>query len=119
MKNFFKTFFLVNFFALVLTACIRIPYRMDIDQGNVINQSMLSRLQIGMKKEEVKIVLGSPLLSDIFHKDRWDYVQFYENGKTQKQQKGQVSLFFSNGLLSQIKADKMVEIKTEPLSYSK
>lgn len=50
------------------------PYRMEIVQGNVVTQEMAARLRPGMTRAQVRDVLGSPLLTDIFHTDRWDYV---------------------------------------------
>ena len=50
------------------------PYRMEIQQGNFVSQEAVSQLKLGMTKEQVRFVLGTPLLTDIFHADRWDYV---------------------------------------------
>ncbi len=49
------------------------PYRPDIQQGNFISQEMLVQLKEGMTRDQVKFVLGTPLLTDAFHADRWDY----------------------------------------------
>ena len=49
------------------------PYRPDIQQGNFISREMVSQLKEGMTKDQVRFVLGTPLLTDVFHKDRWDY----------------------------------------------
>lgn len=50
------------------------PYRIDIQQGNFVSQEMLSRIQPGMTKEQVRFALGTPLLTDLFHSTRWDYL---------------------------------------------
>jgi outer membrane protein assembly factor BamE len=68
--------------ALALSACkqnvelpsLISPYRIDIQQGNVITQEMVSKLKAGMTRSQVRFVLGSPLITDMFHNDRWDYV---------------------------------------------
>ncbi len=49
------------------------PYRMDIQQGNFISQEMASQLKEGMTRDQVRFLLGTPLLSDVFHANRWDY----------------------------------------------
>lgn len=49
------------------------PYRPDIQQGNFVSQEMVDQLKEGMTREQVSFVLGTPLLTDIFHADRWDY----------------------------------------------
>lgn len=56
------------------------PYRIDVQQGNFISQEMVSQLQPGMTMEQVRFVLGTPLLTDIFHANRWDYVFRLEKG---------------------------------------
>lgn len=50
------------------------PYRPDLQQGNFISSEMVAQLKPGMTPEQVRFVLGTPLLTDIFHRDRWDYV---------------------------------------------
>ena len=49
------------------------PYRPDIQQGNFVSQEMLAKLKEGMTREQVSFTLGTPLLADIFHAERWDY----------------------------------------------
>jgi outer membrane protein assembly factor BamE len=49
------------------------PYRIDIQQGNFVSQEMVLQLKEGMTHDQVRFVLGTPLLTDIFHADRWDY----------------------------------------------
>jgi outer membrane protein assembly factor BamE len=49
------------------------PYRPDIQQGNFVSQEMMAQLKVGMTKDQVKFLLGTPLMADVFHGDRWDY----------------------------------------------
>ncbi|CAK0738502.1 outer membrane protein assembly factor BamE [Gammaproteobacteria bacterium] len=63
-------------FPLLLGACtapFAFPYRPDVQQGNVVTQDMVDRLKLDMSEREVRYLLGSPLLVDPFHPDRWDY----------------------------------------------
>ena len=53
-------------------------YKMDVQQGNVIDQDMVNKLQPGMNKNQVRYVLGTPMLIDVFHQERWDYVYTLE-----------------------------------------
>jgi outer membrane protein assembly factor BamE len=77
---------------LFLAACSsdpivnRLPfvYRIDIQQGNVITQEMVNQLRVGMNKRQVQFILGSPLLTDPFHAQRWDYVYLLEPGSDRK-----------------------------------
>lgn len=50
------------------------PYKFDIQQGNFITQQDVAKLQVGMTKEQVRFIMGTPLLNDAFHSNRWDYV---------------------------------------------
>jgi outer membrane protein assembly factor BamE len=56
------------------------PYRPDIQQGNFVSQEMLDQLKAGMTRDQVKFVLGTPLLTDVFHGDRWDYPFYLARG---------------------------------------
>lgn len=116
--TYIKTLCLLVAVSFAAVGCNWATYRIDVDQGNIIDKQALSKLQVGMTKEEVKRTLGSSLLTDVFHSNRWDYVQYYKSGRTQKVQEGRVSLFFTNGLLSNIKVDEMVEIEAENVPYS-
>jgi outer membrane protein assembly factor BamE len=49
------------------------PYRIEIVQGNVVTQEQLAKLQVGMDRRQVRDVMGTPMLADVFHADRWDY----------------------------------------------
>jgi outer membrane protein assembly factor BamE len=49
------------------------PYRPTIQQGNFISEEMVQQLKVGMTRDQVRFILGTPLLMDIFHADRWDY----------------------------------------------
>jgi outer membrane protein assembly factor BamE len=50
------------------------PHKMDIQQGNYVTQDMVEKLKPGMSRNQVKFALGTPLVADPFHNDRWDYV---------------------------------------------
>ena len=56
-----------------LTSFVR-PYSVEVVQGNVLTKDLISRVQIGMPRAQVRDLLGSPLLTDVFHAERWDYV---------------------------------------------
>jgi outer membrane protein assembly factor BamE len=69
-------------------------YKIDIQQGNVLTQEMVAQLKPGQTREQVRYILGTPLLTDIFHQQRWDYVYSYRNGRTGVVEKRQFSVFF-------------------------
>jgi len=69
------------------------PYRIDIVQGNVVTKEQLALVRPGMTRVQVRDVLGSPLLTDVFHADRWDYVFTIKRPGTQPQQRSIVAHF--------------------------
>ena len=63
------------------TACSSWVYRIDIPQGNFLDKKSIDQLQLGMTKEQVKFVLGSPVVVDSFENDIWHYVYQFKSGK--------------------------------------
>jgi outer membrane protein assembly factor BamE len=80
------------------------PYRIDIQQGNFISQEMVAQLKPGMSKEQVRLTLGTPLLTDIFHADRWDYVYYREKPGAKREQR-KLTVFFEDGKLTRLDGD--------------
>ena len=76
-------------------------HKIDIQQGNRIKQQDLEKLQLGMNRNQVKFVLGSPLLQDSFHQDRWDYIFYLKPGKGEIQ-RSKISLYFDGDKLIRI-----------------
>ena len=75
---------LILVLALSLSACSSWVYRIDIPQGNYLEKKDIDKLQVGMTKEQVKYVLGSPVLVDSFANDTWHYVYKFKSGRTEK-----------------------------------
>jgi outer membrane protein assembly factor BamE len=82
------------------------PYKIDIVQGNVVTREQVEFLKPGMPRDQVRGVLGTPLLASVFHADRWDYVfTFRRQGQEPQQRK--VALFFNGDLLERVEADQL------------
>ena len=81
---------------------------MDIQQGNVVTSKMLLQLKPGMTKSQVKFIMGTPLIVDSFHSNRWDYFyQMRQAGKIKEQRR--VILDFENELLARVRGDVVPE----------
>ncbi len=93
---------LVVIFVLSLSACSSWVYRIDIPQGNYLEQKDVDKLQIGMTKEQVKFVLGSAVVLDSFNTDTWHYVYRFKSGRSDKlnAQKKFIVKFENNKLIS-------------------
>lgn len=93
--------------ALLCAACSSYslkPYKMDIQQGNVVTSKMMLQLRPGMNKSQVRFIMGTPLIQDSFHRDRWDYFyQMRKDGKVIEQRR--VILDFEGDALKRVRGD--------------
>ena len=82
------------------------PYKIDILQGNVVVREQVQALQPGMPREQVRGILGTPLIASVFHADRWDYVfTFKRQGQAPQMRK--VAVFFDGDRLAKVEADEL------------
>ena len=89
---------------LTLGACFLVPHKIDVQQGNYVDQTMLSKLKAGMTKSQVRYVLGTPLITDAFHADRWDYTFIDRpNGKLKSTRR--VTVIFEGDKLRRLDGD--------------
>ena len=111
--------------SLVVTfavGCVRV-YVPDVQQGNVITQEMVNQLKVGMNRRQVQFILGTPLIMDPFHQDRWDYYYSLKRGKKYRA-KRTLSLFFKGDELTEIRGNVRIkpqgtsETKTKPAGSS-
>ncbi|MDD2832662.1 MAG: outer membrane protein assembly factor BamE [Methylotenera sp.] len=109
MRYFLSLRHLVILLTLLCSACGTAlptvkPYKLDVQQGNVVTSKMLLQLRPGMTKSQVRFIMGTPLVQDGFHGNRWDYVyQMREAGKLTEQRR--VILDFENELLKSVRGD--------------
>lgn len=88
--------------SLALTACSpRLVHRIDVQQGNVITQTQVNLLEPGMTREQVRYIMGSPMVADVFHENRWDYLYLYQPGYGETEEK-RVTVFFEDDRLARI-----------------
>ncbi|SEG81018.1 outer membrane protein assembly factor BamE [Marinobacterium lutimaris] len=92
--------------ATLVSACSEFPgvYKIDIPQGNVVTQEMIDQLRPGMTQSQVRYVMGTPLVTDTFSPDRWDYLYSFKPGGGDRVQE-RVSLTFTDGKLSGLAGD--------------
>jgi outer membrane protein assembly factor BamE len=91
---------------LALSACFVRPYKFDLEQGNVFTVDKIDQIQPGMSEEQVRYVLGTPMLHDVFHTNRWDYIYIDKpnNGKEIRQH---VAIYFDNGRVDRVTRDAL------------
>jgi outer membrane protein assembly factor BamE len=76
------------------------PYRITVVQGNFVSQEMADQMKAGMTRAQVRQLLGTPLLTDMFHADRWDYVFYFKRGSTSIVQQRDFVVFFSGDVVT-------------------
>ncbi|MFA6062699.1 MAG: outer membrane protein assembly factor BamE [Gallionella sp.] len=116
--------FKIILLSLLLASCgnfsvpdvIPVPtsYKMDIRQGNFVTAEMREKIKIGMTKSQVRFALGTPMISDVFHANRWDYVYRLEQRKKLVEQQ-RLTLYFENDNLTKID-DSDLNVKPEPVA---
>jgi len=99
----------IVFVSMLLASCSDIssyiptftPYKIEVRQGNLITQEMRDKLKLGMTQSQVKLVLGAPLINDVYHANRWDYIyRLNEKGELIENQR--LTLFFDKDSLVRI-----------------
>ncbi len=80
-------------------------HRMEIQQGNYVTQEMIAKLQPGMTRDQVRFVLGTPLVADAFHANRWDYMFRRQRANSKEIEQRRIVIFFDDGRLSRIEGD--------------
>lgn len=83
------------------------PYRVAVVQGNFISREAVAQLKAGMSREQVRFLLGTPLLTDIFHADRWDYVFTYKQGNSVIVQQRRYTVYFADDKLVRFGGDDL------------
>ena len=76
------------------------PYRINIVQGNFVSKEAYDKLKAGMTRDQVRQLLGTPLLTDIFHANRWDYVFYFKRGNTSVVQERHLKVYFDGDTLA-------------------
>ena len=99
-----KILLICTFFCFAITSgCI---YRASISQGNLIKQEDLDQVEIGMTENQVRFLLGTPMIDDPFSRHRWDYVYYLRVGRNDAVYKRWVSVFFVDEKVSEIRKDQ-------------
>ena len=88
--------------AVLLAGCV---YKIDIQQGNLLKDKDIDRVQVGMTRSQVQFLLGTPMVADSFHRDRWDYAYYMKRGRSQEVQRRWIIVYFENERVARIERD--------------
>ncbi len=103
-----RNVFLLALLATLLSGCFSV-YKLEVQQGNVVTQEMIDKLKPGMTPSQVRYVLGTPLVTDPFHPDRWDYYYYLRRSKDKTGESRHLTVIFKNNVLAQITGDTHVK----------
>jgi len=88
--------------ALALTACV---YRIDIQQGNLLDDEDIVQIEVGMTRSQVQFLLGTPMVADSFHRNRWDYAYYFRRGRSPDLIQRWVVVHFENDRVTRVDRD--------------
>jgi outer membrane protein assembly factor BamE len=88
--------------SLAVTACV---FRIDIQQGNLLEEEDVGRVAVGMTRSQVQFVLGTPMIADSFHRDRWDYAYYLTRGRSKDVERRWVVVYFEDDRVSRVERD--------------
>jgi len=87
----------------LLSACV---YQAPLSQGNLLDEEDLEQVEVGMTRSQVRFLLGTPMIDDPFHRDRWDYVYYLRLGRDEARFKRWVSVFFDGDYVTRVVRDQ-------------
>ena len=102
---------------VLLAGCMLAPHKIDIQQGNYVDQAMVAKLKPEMTRSQVRFILGTPLIADVFHPNRWDYV--YLTGKANNvHAQHKITIVFDGDKLKHVEGDitapeKLTQVPSE------
>jgi outer membrane protein assembly factor BamE len=92
----------ILFVALAFSACV---YRIDIQQGNLLDDEDIIQVEAGMTRSQVQFLLGTPMVADSFHRDRWDYAYYFRRGRSPDLIQRWVIVYFENDRVARVDRD--------------
>ena len=91
---------------LLSSACV---YRVDVQQGNLLEATDVEAVVPGMTRSQVVFLLGTPMVADSFHQDRWDYIYFYRQGRSRRAERRWLIVHFDGDLVREVERDVPVQ----------
>ena len=101
-----------RFLILVLTALLATSgcvYRINIQQGNVLETEDIEQVEVGMSRSAVQFLLGTPMVSDSFHEERWDYPYYFKQGRSREVVLRWVAVYFDGDVVVSIDSELTLE----------
>ena len=90
------------FASLLLGGCV---FQIDIQQGNLLDDELVDQVEVGMSRSAVEFLLGTPMVDDPFHRDRWDYPYYFKPGRSNDIQQSWIIVWFDGDAVSRVDRD--------------
>jgi outer membrane protein assembly factor BamE len=107
--NDMRILIIILFLTVTLSSAGGCVYRSSVSQGNLIKQEDLDQVEVGMTRNQVRFLLGTPMVDDPFHKDRWDYVYFIRIGRDPATFKRWLTIIFEDDIVAEIRDDQELD----------
>lgn len=92
--------------SLCMDACV---YHIDIQQGNLLEQKDIDRVEVGMTRSQVQFLLGTPMVEDSFHRNRWDYAYYFRQGRSHDVMRRWIIIYFDDDKVAKIERDLQLQ----------
>ncbi len=102
--------------ALLASACV---YRINIQQGNFLDQAAVEQVKPGMTRSQVRYLLGTPMVADSFDKERWDYIYYLKKGRTRHVDSRRVTVYFEGEKVARLDKPSAAEAAAQDASAAK
>jgi outer membrane protein assembly factor BamE len=100
---------------LLASACV---YRINIQQGNYLDQAAVEQVKAGMTRSQVRYLLGTPMVADTFNKERWDYIYYLKRGRTRHVDSRRVTVFFDGEKVARLDKPSAAEAAAQERALS-
>jgi len=106
---------LLLLFSVLLGGCV---YRVDVQQGNLLDESAIESVQVGMTRSQVRFLLGTPVVADSFHPDRWDYMYYFRQGRSRSAEQRWLIVYFDGDRVREVRRDVPISKPRQASSQS-
>jgi outer membrane protein assembly factor BamE len=101
---------------LLASGCV---YRLNIQQGNFLNQSSVDTIKPGMTRSQVRYLLGTPMVADTFNKERWDYIYYLKIGRSRHVDSRRVTVYFDGDKVARLDKPSAAEAAAQDATAAK
>ena len=114
--NIIRNLVVASAVVLVSSGCV---YRINIQQGNFLNQSAVDTVKEGMTRSQVRYLLGTPMVADSFNKERWDYIYYLKKGRSRHVDSRRVTVYFEGDKVARLDKPTAAEAAAQDASAAK